>query len=602
MKYGKVNKRFYYILGIIGIGLYYLPYFILGEDAAFRISDFLDDEVVQYLLNTKYFFTPTGTVVEEWLSGAPLASIQAPCFMLIIFFLYFSFYHAVLLSSIYGTVTAYFGMFFLCNKLLQGKQCYFSFMAAMLFCILPYYPSYGLSSVGLPLVVWACMELCEEKNGEYKWKNVAYYLVLMLYALSSSLIWAGYFVVGFMILASIIRLICKKKDWIKLFVAAIGMTIIYCFVFRETILSILFSTYVSHRSDPFRIYTAETFTKNFVQLFKYGHYHAPSLHTYIMFFAFCVAVLGFMCYKKMHSVQQNKVKLVSFIWIAAVLIAVFYAFYNCEIGLTIRNCLGSLKSFQLDRIYWTYPMLWYVELAVCASVFFDVLEIFFDYAVRYVSCLKDNISPKKKQKFFGVARVVFMLLTLGFLSSYIIKHPNSIEYHSNIQKLSGKETDQMSYREFYDHELFNEIKDYIGKDQNEYRIGCVGFVPAIASVNGFNTVDGYSTNYPLEYKYKFRKVIEKELEKNNELKSYYDNWGNRCYLFSSELGFQFQVRKNEKKEICNFEINTELLKELGCNYILSAVPIRNANILDMNLLQTFTRKESAIEIYLYELK
>ena len=71
----------YIILGMVGILVYYLPYFILGQDAAFRITDFLDDEVVQYLLNVKYMFAPSDTIVEEWFSGVPVASVQPPCFL-----------------------------------------------------------------------------------------------------------------------------------------------------------------------------------------------------------------------------------------------------------------------------------------------------------------------------------------------------------------------------------------------------------------------------------------------------------------------------------------------------------------------------------------
>ena len=598
----KKNRYVYYGLGLIGILLYYLPHFILGQDASFRISDFMDDEVVQYLLNGNYLFASSDTIVKEWLSGAPLATIQAPCFLLILFFKWLPFYQALLLSSIFGTVVAFFGMFLLCDELLQGKQRYFSYMAAILFCILPYYPSYGLSSVGLPLVVWACIRLCSQKREKKVGKDIPYYLLLLLYALSSSMIWSGYFVVGFMIVAAIIRLIQKKKDWIKLFCAALGMTIIYVLVFWNTIVSVFFGTFTSHRSDPDRIYVAEEFGQKFIQLFKYGQYHVPSLHTYIMALALAVAILGWLWYRKLQAHQRKKVWLVSGIWISALFIAVFYAFYSCEIGLTLRGYWGGLQSFQFDRIYWAYPMLWYVELALSVSLLFDIAESIFDEICLHAAVLQKKITPSIKQKVFGCAKVLGMLVITVFFVNYIIHHINSVEYYANIQKVFGQESDQMSYREFYDHELFEEVKTYIGKDQSTYRVGCVGFVPAIASVNGFYTVDAYSTNYPLDYKRTFRKVIEKELEKNEVLKSYYDNWGSRCYLFSAELGMQFQVRKEEQKVLQQFEIDTDALKELGCNYILSAVKIANATDIQLEFLEQFTTPESAIEIFVYELK
>ena len=114
-------------------------------------------------------------------------------------------------------------------------------------------------------------------------------------------------------------------------------------------------------------------------------------------------------------------------------------------------------------------------------------------------------------------------------------------------------------------------------------------------------MDAYSTNYPLEYKYQFRKVIEKELEKSTNLKSYYDNWGSRCYIFSAELDTKFQNGKDENIVLENLEINTDVLKELGCNYIFSAVEIKNARDINLTLLNNFTTDTSKIEIYVYEL-
>lgn len=594
----KKNSRICFGIGFIGILLYYLPYFILGQDAAFRISDYLDDEVVQLLLNGNYLFASTGTIVEEWLSGAPLASIQTPCFLLIFFFKFFSFYHAILLIGLFGTVFAYIGMYLLCNKLLNGERCYISLMAALLYCILPYYPSYGLSSVGLPLVVWACMNLCEDKAKE-KHRYVLYYIALVFYALSSSLIWAGYFVVGFMIVAAIILMIKRNRGGVRILGSGMTMTVIYCIVFRETLASVLLGTYTSHRSDAGRVYVAEDFMDNFVEMFKYGQYHVPSLHTYIMAFALCVIIMGLIFYKKLGKKTRNKLWLAATIWGSALLIAVFHAFYNSQTGLELRGYLGGLESFQLDRIYWTYPMLWYTELAVCTYVFFKIAEVILDGILAFSRKLGQIVTPNIRAGFLKAARASFVIIVTVFMANYIVHHQNSVEYYSNIQRLSNQETNQITYREFYDHELFEKIEAYIGREQSDYRVGCIGFVPAIASVNGFYTVDGYSTNYPLEYKKEFREVIAQELEKSEVLKQYYDNWGSRCYLFSAELGLDYDIRKDEAVVIQNLQINTEQLRNLGCEYIFSAVEIMNASDLQMNLLEVF--EGEAIEIFIYEL-
>ena len=46
----------------------------------------------------------------------------------------------------------------------------------------------------------------------------------------------------------------------------------------------------------------------------------------------------------------------------------------------------------------------------------------------------------------------------------------------------------------------------------------IGIDPMASVMNNIRVVDGYHNLYSLKYKLKFRKIIEKELDKNNELK------------------------------------------------------------------------------------
>ena len=58
-----------------------------------------------------------------------------------------------------------------------------------------------------------------------------------------------------------------------------------------------------------------------------------------------------------------------------------------------------------------------------------------------------------------------------------------------------------------------EIDDAIGRDKSTYRVAHLGISPAPALMHGFYTVDGYSNNYPLEYKHRFRKLLHRRLRK-----------------------------------------------------------------------------------------
>ncbi|MCK4695469.1 MAG: hypothetical protein KAT74_06890, partial [Candidatus Cloacimonetes bacterium] len=177
-------------------------------------------------------------------------------------------------------------------------------------------------------------------------------------------------------------------------------------------------------------------------------------------------------------------------------------------------------------------------------------------------------------------------------------------------KLTNKKNEIITYKEFFSEKLFYEINDFIGRPQNEYRVVSLGIHPSIAQYNGFYTLDSYQNNYLLDYKDKFRKVIEKELGKSQAGKRWFDEWGNRCYLFSSELQPRlseispwpvfFENIKEKENKIHNLEINSQALKELGGKYIFSTYEILNTRENDLELLNIFEREDSPWRIYLYK--
>ena len=272
-KYGSLV----YLGGLQLIILYLIPYFVLGKQASFRITDFLDDEVIQYMLSGKYFFTGFNTKVAEWFNGADKFAIQAPCFLLIWPFYFFPFYNAIMISVILGEFFAYTGMFLLLQKIFKGEYPAITMVISFLFSILPFYPSYGLSSIGIPLVIWAFWKVSENKC------NILAYMTICFWGLYSSLVWSGYFIIGFvLIFAFFLFLKKRKKSGLRVLFGSLVLTATYVFSFKDTIYGIFFSGVESHRNTPGREYIPARFKDTFVSLFKYGQYHAPSYHTYSM--------------------------------------------------------------------------------------------------------------------------------------------------------------------------------------------------------------------------------------------------------------------------------------------------------------------------------
>ena len=146
-----------------------------------------------------------------------------------------------------------------------------------------------------------------------------------------------------------------------------------------------------------------------------------------------------------------------------------------------------------------------------------------------------------------------------------------------------------------------EIDDAIGRDKSTYRVAHLGISPAPALMHGFYTVDGYSNNYPLEYKHRFREVIAPEIEKNEEVRVYFDTWGNRCYLFNSITGNYMRLQKGNTLVYEGLEFDMEALRELGCEYLFSGAEIGDADRMGMELVGYFETEDSYWGIWVYRL-
>ncbi len=131
------------------------------------------------------------------------------------------------------------------------------------------------------------------------------------------------------------------------------------------------------------------------------------------------------------------------------------------------------------------------------------------------------------------------------------------------------------------------------KDKSSYRIAHLGMSPAPSLVYGFYTVDGYSNNYPLEYKHAFRKVIAGALDENEVLKTYYDGWGSRAYLFLDDV----HARPDA---YVNLPYDFDALSDLGCEYILSDRKIVGTP--QVQLKKVFTDRKYGRKIWLYAVK
>jgi hypothetical protein len=171
---------------------------------------------------------------------------------------------------------------------------------------------------------------------------------------------------------------------------------------------------------------------------------------------------------------------------------------------------------------------------------------------------------------------------------------------ARIRKFFSGPAGAVTYREFYSTALFDEIKRYIPLPVEKYRVVSIGLHPAIAYYNGFRTLDMYASDYPLATKHAFRRIIAPELAKNDKMRKYFDTFGCRCYVFADELNGNAYFLKSSDQKIRNLKLDTRVLKEMGGEYVFSAVEILNAKENGLLFERVFERDDSPIRIYLYK--
>jgi hypothetical protein len=518
-----------------------------------------------------------GDTIPEFLGGVPKTAATVPAPLSVLLFLGGHYFAALLLMRMIAAITGYIGMYLLAEML--GKNRLAAAMAGVLFAYLPIYAKYGLTHFGLPLLVWFFLQM---KEGRHRKLGIAYAL---LYALDSSLVLAGYAVVGFLALWIVYE--WKKGVNIKtITIAWASMVLAYLLTNLSLIGQVLGLTSLppSHKTDY--VLRAEPFWPILLEGFANGRERNASYHPYICAAAVLVLLL-FWCFQRRGGDGERRRlgKLMTGLLAFNFLLALIAALYNAAPGIWLRNHMAVLGTVQLSRVLALAPTAWYLLYALLAA--FVLLPA----------------GVGKKQHWLRVFSLAIVAAATVLTAFALLK---ASDLKPNLQKILTPPYPEISYSDYYALGVMNQVEDFIkaetGLNMADYRVVSLGVNPAAALYHGFYCLDGYSNNYPLDYKYAFRRVIAPELAKDEINREYYDYWGNRVYLFSSENDGQWPIKKG-RFVYQDFQIDAQALRELGGRYLLSAAYIENATATGLRLMRAepFATKESWVEIYLYEI-
>ncbi|MBS4190823.1 hypothetical protein KHA94_11575 [Bacillus sp. FJAT-49705] len=551
----KVEQRLL-IFALLAIAIFLSPLFILGEDAHIRVHDNLDSNLAWYKVLSESDQL-TGSVyarIPQVINGYLSRNAFGTEYSLIVWL--YALLPTMVAYALSQTITrfvAFSGMYLLLKThFLKGRgweTIAINIGTSLAFAFTPFWPSGMLSTLGMPLALWAFLNI---RKGESMWKS---YVVLTLLPFYSSIVLGFFFflsAMGLFWLSDVIRR--KGLNW-RFLLSIAYMTIIYFIVEYRLVYSFLFDDEPNSRDEY--IHARLSFWHCIRLTFKnyiFGHHHAATIHSIIilpvMLMAFFIVIR-----KGLWKEEKEFV----FLFFLNFVLSAWYGFWFYKGWLPLTERFHFMNTFNFARYHFLRPLVIYVLFAISLKI---LLKIKWTWAVPV----------------FIAAQIFVVSLT------------NEEILFQN----------KPTVRQFFAEEQFNDIKEFIGIPQEEYRVASIGIHPAIAQYNGFYTLDTYNNFYPLSYKYQFRRIIQKELAKNKTIRTYFDEWGGRCYIFTKELGKRYMFKKHSKKRLKNLELNMAPFKEMGGTHIFSAIPIDNASDNGLNLEKIFESKSSAWKIYLYK--
>ncbi|HXH20202.1 MAG TPA: DUF6044 family protein [Chitinophagales bacterium] len=548
--------------GIIAavFSLHFLPFFFNGSNAYIRIHDNLEGEWVWLDLLVKQGkaldFSPHA-MIDNVMNGQLRAAFPPGLSVNVLLIWLFGSYWGYLASYFIQRILAFAGMYLLLRRhfLTDDALRTLAIGVSLCFSLVPFYAEFGVA--GHPLMLYCFLNILKDRE---RWTD---FLFIVFFPFYSSLVWTGISVIAALVIMLAADSFRKKKVNLK-FLFGIGLlTVAYCVVnFQMLTLSFLNGEFISHRTE-YNLFAQEN--SDFWQGLSdtlypllLAHYHAGTTVSAPIIATSAIALYHFPAEKT-----------IRWLAVSVVVICLAYGFYFQAASL-LGDLFPFLITFKANRFIILLPLVFFIISAVSLK-----------------KIMEAGLSWK------AVAVFLSCQLAIGFFSND--------EWLHNVRNLLGFKI-KPGFNEYFSENLFRKIDDFISQPKSSYRVAALAMSPSVLQYNGFYTLDGLLPIYSLEHKKAFRAIIAPELEKNQKVKTYFDAWGNRCYIFSSELGIadrNYIIGKKRHTVLNNFSINGDAFKKMGGRFIISAVEISKPENTGLKLLHVFENEEGWWRVYLY---
>ena len=574
-----MNKRFikekwYWILTAIVLLGELAVFLIAGEQHTYiGVHDNLDIHIADYkLLKDNHAFFKQAMQM-------PILGGISRDFLLSEFYLY-SLIHA-LLPTFAAYITGYFLKIiialvggYLLGKDILGKEFaeveWIVVLSSLTYGLLPVYPAFSFSFTSIPLLIYIIRRL--ENSGEKR-----YFLYLFFYPMISYFTFFGPFIVGYIMIYLIYRSIKNRRIDLKLLLGSLFLCLGYVLIEYRLFRLIFMSGEPTIRDTmAFSNRDALGILKLVFEGFVYNMFHCEDVHRIVVLPIVIISLIvinaGYIKRGEYRQILKNYINLV-FIFI--LFNSLVYGLQECEI---VREAFFALvpplKGWQFDRTIFFNPFLWYLEIALIA--------------IRAVRQRVKAVPP--------IVVGVTFLVVVGTQTLYNDFY-NTI-YVNAYRIIKGKESETLSYGEFFSAKLFEEIKadiDYHG----EYAVA-YGYHPAVLTYNGIATLDACLSHYYQSYKEDFREIIAPALDRSDDAREYFDGWGGRAYIFSPTTESIWLASRTKEVTDHNLYIDPEAFRKLGGRYVFSRIELDNADDLGLILINSYTEASSPYTIWVYK--
>ena len=561
-------KYLYLLLSSILIILVHLPTILLGPDSFIIIDDNLDDFLLQkYLLLTtdNLFNLNQGIIINNVLNGLKISFIHSQFNLYNILFLFFEFLDSYIINSIIVRLIGFISMFYFTLKFFKVNLIYIS-LISISWALLPTYTVLGLTILGLPLISIAFYNLSNNKH------ILTSYLWIFIYSAYSIIMYSLPFI---LILLLLIYVFYKRRIMSKHFIIGIAFYTIVSLLLNYNLIGTIVSDDPSNSTHrvlrSIREINLPTIFGMIYSFFKQFIFGSGKINSLLI----SIPIILLSAYSLFKSKKRKLIYRLYSLLFCLIIISVTYQHLKYSLG----KLLPLIYSVDFSKIINLNSFIFYIILILSIKhllelkksnrlIIFTLLffQIFLNFN-RNPEFVFNKISGVNydKEIFFNEDKLFKQLI-----------------YGDNYNKYENPFYNKLTYKEYISKDLFKEVKTYINKNPNQYKVISFGLDPSVSIYNDLFTLDGYFNNHSLSYHLKFEE-IQSQYIKNNYL-------DNKLILKNKKLNsICLNCKKSDKIEsIYNLQINFNILKSLGANYLLSSVMVDNNN--NLKLLKNFPMK------------